>query len=472
MSIRLRLTLVYTAILALTLASLGAVLYSTQLQSMRSDEERLLAGMAQRVVELRQGEHRFGGPWPPPFPPREENAPDRRFGSRVTYTQLIDREGRVLNRSENLDEVILPLSDAGLHAVLRGEPLVEAASVAGERLLIYSVPVVVGGEVTEILQIARPLAEQDQYLGTMRRNLLVGSGLAVIIAFGAGWILSGAVLRPIHRITQTAQAIGAERDFGRRVDHTGPDDEIGQLATTFNAMLSELQAAYQQQQQFVADVSHELRTPLTTVRGNLALLRREPAVSAGERTDILDDLVEESDRLIRLVNDLLTLARADARQPLRSEPVPVRPLIEEVCRQARLLAPDRSITCNPLPDAAVLGDQDALKQVLLILMDNALKHTAGVIGVSAEAVDECVAMSVNDSGPGIEPDVLPHIFERFYHGRSASDRASGGADSGIGLGLAIARALVEAQGGTITVESQVEQGSTFTVSLPQAAIDS
>jgi signal transduction histidine kinase len=114
---------------------------------------------------------------------------------------------------------------------------------------------------------------------------------------------------------------------------------------------------------FVADVSHELRTPLTTIRGNLALLRREPSIGAEERADVLDDMVDESDRLIRLVNDLLTLARAEAGRQLRSEAVKVKPLIEDVCRQARLLGPDRMITCADLLDAAVVGDQDALKQV-------------------------------------------------------------------------------------------------------------
>jgi signal transduction histidine kinase len=274
--------------------------------------------------------------------------------------------------------------------------------------------------------------------------------------------MAGLVLRPVDRITQTAHAIGAERDFGRRVDHSGPNDEIGQLATTFNEMLGELQAAYQQQRQFVADVSHELRTPLTTIRGNLGLLRREPAVSAEERADILEDVTEESDRLIRLVNDLLALAHAESGRQLRSEPVRVKPLVEDVCRQARLLDPERVIVCDDVRDVAVAGDQDALRQVLLILMDNGLTHTTGPVTVTAEAVDETVAVRVCDAGPGIAPEVLPHIFERFYRGDNAS------VESNIGLGLAIAKALVEAQGGTIAVESQLERGSVFTVTLPQA----
>jgi two-component system OmpR family sensor kinase len=312
------------------------------------------------------------------------------------------------------------------------------------------------------VQIARPLTEQDQHMEVLGSNLLIVGGVAVVVAFGIGWILSGLVLRPVERITQTAHAIGAERDFGRRVDHTGPNDEIGQLATTFNEMLGELQAAYQQQRQFVADVSHELRTPLTTIRGNLGLLRRQPPVSPEERADILDDVTEESDRLIRLVNDLLALAHAESGRQLRGEPVRVKPLVEDVCRQARLLDPDRAIICDGVRDVVVVGDQDALRQVLLILMDNALKHTPGTIAVAAEAVDEQVTIRVQDTGPGIKPEELARIFERFYRGEGTL------AESNIGLGLAIAKALVEAQGGTITVESQSEQGSVFAVALPQS----
>jgi signal transduction histidine kinase len=205
-----------------------------------------------------------------------------------------------------------------------------------------------------------------------------------------------------------------------------------------------------------------LRTPLTTLNGNVELLRREPPMSAEDRAEALSDMASESKRLIRLVNDLLALARADARRPLRSEPVRIKPIIEEACRQARLLTPEREIRCDPLPDVAAWGQADALKQVLLILLDNAIRHADGPIAVAGDVMEKRVTVSVRDSGPGIEPEALPHIFERFSRGR-----VSGG-DNGTGLGLAIAKALVEAQGGTLTVESQVEEGSVFSVTLPQA----
>jgi two-component system OmpR family sensor kinase len=365
---------------------------------------------------------------------------------------------------------VLPLSDEALSAVQSGETWMETATVEGERVLIYTVPILVEGQLTEILQMGRSITTRDQSISALGMNLLIAGIVAVVVAFGLGWVLAGMSLRPIHRLTQTAEAIGAERDFSRRVVHTGPDDEVGRLAKTLNAMLSELQAAYQQvgqalemQRRFVADVSHELRTPLTTLNGNVELLRREPPISAQDRSEVLGDMASESKRLIRLVNDLLALARADARRPLQSEPTPIRPIVEEVCRQARLLAPDREISCDPVPDVAVLGQADALKQVLLILLDNALKHTGGPIAVAGEVTAKQVAVSVRDSGPGVDPELLPSLFERFSRGKASGD------DSSTGLGLAIAKALVEAQGGTLTIGSEPGEGCVFSVALPQAS---
>ena len=469
MSIRLRLTLLYTAILALTLTGFGGVLYGTQSRSLLAGEQEMLTQIARRIVEHRTDGRQFAERPFPPLSSRDDDSQNRRFGTPTVYLQLLSPEGQVISHSENLEEVDLPLSDTGLQAARDGESWMETASVENEQLLIYSTPVTVEGQITEVVQIARSLADRDQYLSTLRGSLLAGSGVAVLVAFGAGWLLSGAALRPVNRITQTAGAIGAGRDFGRRVDYAGPSDEVGQLATTFNTMLAELNAAYQevrqslqQQRRFVADVSHELRTPLTTIRGNLALLRRDPPVSVEEREDIVSDTVDESDRLIRLVSDLLTLAHAEAGRLLRSEPIRLRPLVEDVCRQAKLLEPDRTITCVPLRDVAVIGDPDALKQVLLILLDNAVNHASGPITVATAAAEGRASITVRDSGPGIDLDTLPHVFERFYRGHEAQGKP------GVGLGLSIAKALVEAQNGTITVASQVDLGCIVTLTLPLA----
>jgi signal transduction histidine kinase len=298
----------------------------------------------------------------------------------------------------------------------------------------------------------------------VRRALFIGGALATLLAFAIGWLLAGLALRPIARITQTAKAIGEAQDFARRVDHRGPQDEVGRLATTFNAMLGALQAAYQTQRRFVADASHELRTPLTSIRGNIALLQRVPPIDAEDRSAVLNDLAGESERMSRLVADLLTLARADAGRTLRREPVALAPLVAGLARRLSTIYPDRALRFDVPDHLTVQADPDALLQVLLNLLDNALKFTppGRLVLVTAGWSHGQVHISVRDSGPGIPPEVLPHIFERFF--QEDSTRTG----TGTGLGLAIARTLVTAQGGTLQAESTPGIGSVFTVTLPGA----
>jgi two-component system, OmpR family, sensor kinase len=474
-SIRLRLSLLYTAILALTLIAFGATLYVAQ---SRAVYDGIRADLARQAAGVERANGQFPGPGggpplpgeAPPGTPPGASLPSGTLRGRWTQTRSVT--GEVLGRSLDLSSTSLPLSEEGLQAIRNGSGWYETAQVEDQPALIYSRPYTAQDGVLQIVQIAFPTSQPQESLNTLRWILVAGSSLAIIAAFVLGWVLAGTALSPIHRITQTAQAIGAEHNFSRRVDHSGPADEVGQLAITFNDMLAELEAAYRQleaalesQKRFVADASHELRTPLTTVRGNIELLRREPPVATEERAEILADTTDEVDRLIRLVNQLLLLARADAGRALQRETFPLRPLLEDVCRQARLLAPNSAIHYEPAPDAWVEGDRDGLKQVLLILADNAGAHSApgATIEISTRQRDESVAMSVRDTGPGIPPDVLPHIFERFYRGEVA--RSSPGA----GLGLSIAKELVEAQGGAIRVESTPGQGSVFTVILPAAA---
>lgn len=461
MSIRLRLTLLYSAILAITLIAFSSLLYVTQSQLTFDTIKSTLTHQAQEYLAR---ERRF---------PRHTDDSSTANILPGRWMQTRNAAGTVVAHTFDLSDTPLPLSPAGLKAVTEGTSWSETAVVEDEPLLIYSQPVMDQNRVVTILQVAAPIAEREQSLGTLRLILLFGTVLVILAAFAVGWWLSGTALRPIHRITQTARAIGAERSFSRRVEHTGPNDEIGQLAVTFNTMLTELQSAFrhveealQAQRRFVADASHELRTPLTTIRGNIELLRRDPPIEAKERSDVLGDTNDEAERLIRLVNQLLVLARVDAGRPLRRDPLPIKPLLEDSCRQTKLLDPQRTITCEALPDAAVLGDRDALKQVMLILLDNALVHTppGAKIDVTGSATDGHVTISVRDTGTGISPQLLPHLFERFYRGEVSRS------GPGTGLGLSIAKELVEAQDGGLTVESQVGKGSVFTVTLPRAEV--
>ena len=237
----------------------------------------------------------------------------------------------------------------------------------------------------------------------------------------------------------------------------GPKDEVGQLAFTFNDMLAELDPLSGNSRNRWNRKSASSQTrPTSCARpsqrsaGTWSCCAGNRAPDIGAPTEILADTTDEVDRLIRLVNQLLVLARADAGQKLASEPITVQPLIEDVCRQAKSIAPESRVVFAPGVDGTVIGDRDAVKQVLLILLDNAARHTqpGTAVEVSAQSLDQKMAIHVVDSGPGIPPAILPHIFERFYRGEVSRS------GQGAGLGLTIAKELVELQGGTIAVKSE------------------
>lgn len=513
MSIRLRFTFLYNAILAVTLAVFSVTLYSIQSQStllalkkelIRSSETLgssvLKTAIDPKLSGSSTGANSPGAPGsltnpsapgsstapgapgtstdPGKQPPASEPPPPmpfQTFSDDQAFKNIPEREiVRVLDGSGNLvaspfgrSEDALPLSKEGLNVLQNQAEWWETAEVQRSQMLIYSRPIISSGQVAYILQTARPLTERNNSLQTLGSTLIAASLVIFLAAFGIGWVFSGVTLKPINHITQTAQAIGAERDFTRRVSYRGPQDEVGRLATTFNSMLAGLQEAYQRvarsldmQRSFVADVSHELRTPLTTLRGNLELLRRTPPIPVEERADILNDMVDESDRLIRLVNELLLLARADAGRNLVSEPIILLPLLEEVNRQMQQIDPNRKIILN-IPDGlSMLGDRDAFKQILFILLDNSLKYSEGDIYVIAEQQEQRVKTFVKDYGKGFPADKLAHVFDRFYRGEEAAGVP------GFGLGLSIARSLVEAQGGKISISSEMGKGSQVELDFP------
>lgn len=486
MSIRLRLTLLYSAILLVTLVVLGIGLFITVSQVTFNLATSALKTDATAIASTIRP-HRDNGTL-------QINPPGGVEASQA-YLQIRDLAGSVEYQSPELQlaHITLPLDPTARVRVLEvGSSTIATVSLGSQRLLLYSLRLLThdgpgrrdqhgppGGGVDAqpgqafprtptpigVLQMARSLHDVDRTLATLQQVLLLGGGIVILVAFGAGWLLSGAALRPIHHITQTAEEIGATQDFGRRLEQSGPLDEIGRLAITFNTMLARLQSAYHTQRRFVADASHELRTPLTSIRGNLGLLQRSPPIAAADRIAVLDDLVSESERLSRLVSDLLTLARTDAGRRLRAERVPLQPLIGDVIRRLAVTHTDRSIGAAGDPDVAAIADPDALIQVLFILLDNALKFTPvdGTVTVESRSVGASATISVRDTGPGIAPEALPAIFERFYQGDSART------GMGAGLGLAIASSLIQALHGSIAVASRVGEGSVFTVTLPQAS---
>jgi len=315
----------------------------------------------------------------------------------------------------------------------------------------------------------QPISVQLSNLSGLRAFLIISAIPALLAALGASWLVTGRALRPLQAVADTAQAIGRTRDLKQRLPQREGKDELSQLSRSFNQMLSQLQQAHQQlaaaleaQRRFVADASHELRTPLTTIRGNAGLLAFGPGVTDDVRAAAARDIASESERMSRLVEHLLTLAQADAGQDLQLAPLALRPILESVCRQAQVAHPDRQVRSPGLTDARVLGDEDALAQLLWILVDNAVKFTkaGGQIEIELAQQNETVRVTVADDGIGILPADLERIFDRFYR----VDPARSGA--GAGIGLSIARWIAGQHQGTVTARNNDGPGSTFTVQLP------
>jgi signal transduction histidine kinase len=290
-------------------------------------------------------------------------------------------------------------------------------------------------------------------------------------------LLIGRALGPVIRITRTAAGISHE-DLTRRINYSGPNDEIGELAQTMDAMLDRLQSAFEAQERFISDASHELRTPLTIIKGHLQVLDRQespdPEFVKQEHALVLDEL----DRMNRLVADLLTLARATRVDFLRKETIDLDAFLRSLASQGPHLG-DRSWSIDALPGDAITADQDRLTQVFLNLMQNAAAHTqpGHVIALGGEWKDAqsradsdgkppkgMLTLWVRDEGVGMTEESARRVFERFYRG--AGDT---GAEGGLGLGLAIVQAIVEAHGGSVAVASTLQVGTRFTISLPPGA---
>lgn len=284
---------------------------------------------------------------------------------------------------------------------------------------------------------------------------------ALLVALVASWAITSRALAPLTRLAQVAEGIRASGDFSRRVPQPGVSDEVGRVVEAFNALLERVEAVLKAQQQFLADTSHELRTPLTVIRGNLELLQRE--LDPQTRLECATEAQEEAARMSRLVDDLLFLAQADAGQAIRHRPFRLDLLVAEVAERMRPLARSHHLEVGPLDLTTINGDEERMRQLVVNLLDNAIRYTppGGTISVRLRREGPNAELSVRDTGVGIAAEHLPRIFDRFYRVDAARSRAEGGT----GLGLAIVKYVAEAHGGQVSVHSQPGQGSEFTVRL-------
>jgi heavy metal sensor kinase len=327
-------------------------------------------------------------------------------------------------------------------------------------------PVVRGGRIVDLVQVAMPLRRTRQTLLRYVETLLVLVPLGAVLSAAGGWLLARRALRPVDRMSQSALRISAE-DLSRRLERRGTQDEIDRLADTLNAMLARLEAAFGEMQRFTADAAHELRTPLTALRGGIEIALRAER-SPDEYRRVLASSIEEVDQLIRLAEDLLLLSRSTVGLSAARQPVDLEPLCLEALELGVRLAKGKgvNVSMGATVPAIVHGDAGALRRVLLNLVDNAVKYTpaGGSVVISLARVADSVALVVEDTGIGIDPADAKRIFEPFLRLDAGRNRDTGGS----GLGLAIARSIVLAHGGTLEVDNRPGGGSRFTINLPAA----
>jgi heavy metal sensor kinase len=459
-SLRWRLTLWYTGALGALLLLLGATALLLLDRTLRENVDASLVSVANTIAASSQESAPLG------------HESDETFGVLLgpalaeRFFQLLDPLGRPDPRLSPRSRTELPLSPEARRNAADGRETFEtltAPRVGTGPVRLLTFPVVEGGRLVHLVQVAMPLAGVE---AARTRFLLILVGLAPLALAGvaaAGWVLTGRALAPVDAMVATARRIGAE-DLTRRLASEDRDDELGRLAAVLNDMLARLERSFTAVRHFSADAAHELRTPLTILKGEIEVaLRAAPGPAESRR--VLESCQEEVDRLATLVEDLLFLARADAGavdRPL--EPLDLGAVIDEVAPTLETLAERAGVALRVIhpKNVIVRGSAPMLFRLLFNVADNAIKYAGA--GRRAEVAlginDGNAVLDVCDDGPGISPEDQAHIFDRFY--RADPARARGGA----GLGLALARSIAQVHGGRITVESTPGKGTRFRVLLP------
>ena len=443
MPLRLRLALFGVGVVALTLVIFGGLLYALVSRSVNTNQDDALRSRARQAAA--------SASLAPDLAPRPPLAPADLRTSTDVFVEVFDLRWTLIYTTAELNG-LPPMPSAGLLAEAPGVTEGAFDTNAGFRYFVlpFGDGYVVTGQSMRV-----PQSNLSGIVG-----FLVISGVPTLLAaLAASWLVAGRALRPLKSVAVAAEDIGRTRDFGRRLPAPRSRDEVAVLSASFNGMLGRLQEAYESQRRFVADASHELRTPLATIQGNAGLLAHGPPIAEPVRLAAATDIADESERMGRLVDRLLTLARADSGLRLELAAVDLRALVLDVTRQAAAVHTERTLDVQVI-DASVAGDEDALRQLLWILIDNALRYSRSKISVDLEVDSGWARLMVGDDGPGIAVEERERVFQRFY--RSDASRAGHGA----GLGLSIALWITEQHGGRIIADQSKAGGAGLYVDLP------
>ncbi|HEY8456706.1 MAG TPA: HAMP domain-containing sensor histidine kinase [Actinopolymorphaceae bacterium] len=486
-----RLIVAYTALVLVGLVVIGLLLSYLAGAYIRQENERELARVARRVhVAVLQS----GGLSVRPGQAELLNLLAGFLGGTLDVNiWLFNREGTVVATSDQ-DQAVpgLTVPEAILERVQQGQTVTDSLQLADTSVLFTAVPLIEREQVVGGVLVSKPAEELNRAVARIRETILWVALVVLLLALALGSYLSWSIVRPLRRLRQIVAHIGSGRYPEGDAELAATDDEIGELAAAITHLARELAAAErlrreaeQNQRRLLADVSHELRTPLTTIRGFTEALIDEVETDPVHRRRYLGLIHEQTLHLGRLVDDLLELSRLEAgdirlvRMPVRLDAL-ARQVVERLSRRAGDNGVALSVTCHDAVgcDYTVIGDPDRLEQVITNLVVNAIDvSSGGEVSLHLEQTGEEVRLEVRDTGPGIDPEDLPYIWERFYRGRhgrrpSGDGRSDGPADGRpghTGLGLAIVRRLVLMHDGRVDVETHPGQGSVFKVCFPRAS---
>ncbi|MEW6178697.1 MAG: ATP-binding protein [Chloroflexota bacterium] len=450
MSLRLRLSLTYSALVGVVLLLFGFLVFSIVSQVLLEQIDTRLSQSASQIIErLRvSAKNQFDIRQLSAYQPTEN-----------LIFQVWDNERRLqFSRPIGLSE---PLDEAGVRL---GQVFYSSQAINGVRVRVLSVPLRTTRGPVGYLQVGLSLALVEITQNTLATVLIALTITLMIVVLVTTWALTGEALAQLETVTQVATLITQADDLSRRIPVAATaQDEVSRLIRAFNQTLERLEKLFDTQRRFLADVSHELRTPLTVIKGEVGLMRLTNELDE----ESLRSIEKEVDRLSRLVGDLLLLAQAESGQlPLELKPVELDSVLLDVLQQMNVISSGKvNLRLIEIDQVSVLGDRDRLKQVILNLVANAVNYTpaGGEVRLFLTKKEGRACLIVEDTGPGISPEDLPHIFDRFYRGDRSRKRTE---SSGFGLGLSIAKWIVERHGGKIEVESQPGQGTRFTVWLP------
>lgn len=474
-SIRTKLTAWYSLVVSLTLIAFGLTAYYTTGDTLSENLDRSLRYEVKWLNEILAKKIPKRRALPIEVPkeakPPEAETEEQEIGPgdevwhqiyehtllnpKKQYIYITDQRGKTIYKSTTLGDDSLSYPEIPFYRTLVVDTRfknvdLRMAVTQNERMKIY---------------VAYPLQELNEVLDNLFSHFLILAPIAVLFSIALGWFLANKSLKPVDEMTKTARHITAQ-NLGQKIPHSGINDELGRLASTFNEMIDRLRSSFDQIKQFSIDASHELRTPLTIMRGQVELaLHTEKTPDEYRR--VLASNLEEIIRMSSIVENLLMLSKADlGRLELTRETVPLHEVLRDLYEDCEILAQKKHITVSltRADEVSIVGDRMRIRQLLLNLIDNAIKYTpeGGSISLELRHFDGSAVVSVSDTGIGIPKEEIPKIFDRFYRVDKARSRTFGGS----GLGLSISKWIADAHGGKIEVHSEVQKGTTFTVYLP------